>query len=263
MDSYLHVRLGVKRKLRDDFIAQAEEFLATGFLQKRGWQFLLGFELLSSRLIDDLTRAPTQLPENLTYFTNVWKLPPKFDVASIMLELSELSAYVTTETQEIVLRINDPSQSDDDLAKELRRGGVFAMVRHYPFRSDLASFVFSSAALAPTLESLAKFVYAGCYQSVTGLLNEFWDIWKVGETTREMAAAETQDALLQTRGRLEDVIARLQGEIADDYRKAIYFDRSSLSVDELQSDYRRPPDGPDDGIVLVKAASYWARETQS
>lgn len=265
MDSYLHVRLGVKRKHRDDFIAQAQEFLRTTFLQKRGWQFLLGFEVLSTHLIDDLTRTPLRQPDNVTYFTNVWKLPPNVDVGAIMLELSELSEYVTldsyvaTETQEIVLRINDPSRSDEELANKLRRGGLFAMVRHYPFRSDLASFVFSSAAVAPELEFEAKFTYAGCYQNVTGLLNEFWDIWQIGESRGVLEGDDAKRTLIETREKLTRVIGGLRSPVAEDYRKAIYFDRSSLNVDEPDPWNERAPDGPDDGLAIVKAASYWAR----
>jgi len=260
MDTYLHVKLAVKREHYQEFIHNAKRFLETSFLEKqKGWHFLLGFETLSAKLIDDQTRTLIPIPDNLVYFTNVWKLPPDADVASVMLELSELGEYVeldnlvTTEDQEIVLRVNDPSQDDEELAGELYSGALFAMVRHYPFRDSLASFVFTSAALAPQVEAASGFGYAGCYQNVTGLLNEFWELWRV--QTQDIR--KPSEALDYAKGALSKAINSLEDTVAKDYKKSIFFETSSLKRDNPAENAKLPPDGPDDGIVLVKAAPYW------
>jgi len=266
MDSYLHVKLAVKREHYQKFVDNAKRFLETSFLEKKkGWQFLLGFETLSAKLIDDQTRTLIPIPDNLVYFINVWKLPPDADVASVMLELSELGEYVeldnlvTTEDQEIVLRVNDPSKKDEELAHQLYNGALFAMVRHYPFRDALASFVFTSAALAPQLETLSGFGYAGCYQNVTGLLNEFWELWRV----QAHDSRKPSDALDLAKATLTKAIGSLQDTVAKDYKKSIFFETSSLTRNDPTGNAKLPPDGPDDGIVLVKAAPYWSPNRRS
>lgn len=258
METYLHVKLKVEREKYGAFIISAKKFLDDNFLQDKGWTFLLGFEVTGAALIDDLTRKPLAPPpgRDLVSFINVWKLPPDVDVATVMLELSELASYVNLdnnvalEEQDIVFRINEPpSYSDEELMTALRSGASFAMVRHYIFRDDLAKFAFSSAGLAQHFETKTSYAYAGCYQAITGLLNEFWDVWKVTNT----GSLDPADV----RTKLTSVIGATEGLVAQSYKEAIYFDKSSLPIVNPAAATDGAKDGPDDGIIVVKAAPYW------
>jgi hypothetical protein len=187
----------------------------------------------------DIDRRPiVRARKGETAFINIWKLPTKgstVDIAQIMTDLSELPQYVVLdsivldESQDVVYRVHDALLDDDSLKKELLARGRFAFVRHYLDRDKLGAFVFNFGALAPAWADTQKFLYAGLYQNITGLLNEFWNV---------LAIADEDESNLR-KGLTQ--LANTDGPVGTAYAESIDFKRT----------------GPDDGIVIVGRAKYW------
>lgn len=236
MSRYLHVRLTVANSALESFLANAKAFMATGFLEDNGWKLLAAMEVDKA---SDYVLVTPPVTEASTTFVNLWQLPEdKLNLADVMFQLSEYGPYValdndvTHEIQEILYCVNSPEGAGDDaLGKKLKAGHAFAMVRHYPSRQNLAEFAVSAGALAGSFAEQGKFTFAGTYQNITGLLNEFWDFWLLEKT-------QSCDGLRKT---LVGVIEAEKGLVGDSYRHSIEFKN----------------DGPDDGILILKKARFW------
>lgn len=244
MTLFLHVTIDVKEPQEADFVYAMKDFLDGGFLRdKHDWELTAGFKIRETdcKVKEDGTAQKDggSKPSN-PRFVNIWKLPTAFasnDVATIMLQSSELKSYVkldsfvTTEKQNVVYRVNDPFTAGDiPLPKP---GGTFALVRHYIARPNLAEFVFSTGSLASQWErEMAKGgrQFQGTFQNITGLLNEFWDVWYLPEPA----------PLDEFRGQLTKLIGG-PGDLTASLRAALEF-----------SDY-----GVDDGLLMVEPARYW------
>lgn len=237
MSMYLHVRLTVANSKVDDFVENAKAFLTTHFLEENPnrWQLLAAMEIDKA---SDYALVTPPVKDPSTTFVNLWALPEPLNLADVMFQLSEYGPYVTLdndvthEIQEVIYRVNSPDGlTDEALAKKLKAGHSFAMVRHYPSRQFLAEFAVSAGALSATFAEQAKFTFGGSYQNITGLLNEFWDFWLLDK-------AHSCDALRKT---LAGLIEAEKTIVGDSYRESIGFAK----------------DGPDDGILILKKARFW------
>ncbi|HTA90510.1 MAG TPA: hypothetical protein VK745_13065 [Polyangiaceae bacterium] len=242
MALYLHVRITVKADQVAAFIKAARKFLETRFLPKQKWELIAAFQATGANYFGDLAErsnaAREKHPLEVT-FINVWRMSDIVDLSEIMLELSEFGPYidldarVTDESQDVALRVIDSdSNGDAELIKKVKAARCCAMVRHYVDRANLAEFVVNFGALVPSWEH--GLVYCGTYQNVTGLLNEFWDVWIV-EPALDLAAFRAKLSAL--------VVAGGKDAVTQAFRHSIDFDK----------------DGPDDGIVMVEPAEYWTK----
>lgn len=235
MSMYLHVWITVEKAKVDRFAKNAEAFLATRFLEdQHGWQLVAAMEVDQS---SGYVLPVPPVPDSVT-FVNVWALPENFDIARVMFQLSEFGPYVrldndvSFELQQVIYRVNAPVLgSDQALAQEFEKADRFAMVRHYPFRENLAEFGMSSGALAERFAKKAGLKFGGTYQNITGLLNEFWEIWAIG------AGKSSADV----RELFKNLIVEENNMVGESYRHSIDF----------------KTDDPDDGILVLNRARFW------
>ena len=238
MGMYLHVWLTVKESKVPAFVEKAKVFLDTQFLERapNGWQLLAAMKVVEVAG-HHLPTPPVDGEKSFT-FVNVWALPEPINLAAVMFQLSEYGPYVeldnevSHELQEVIYRVNAPdSVNDDELAAQLKAGQRFAMVRHYPFRQNLAEFAVSSGALLGSFAAQAGYGFGGTYQNITGLLNEFWDLWRVEKGQTSASLREKLIALIQAE----------RGMLGDSYRHSTEF----------------TPKDPDDGVLILEKAEYW------
>ena len=266
---FLHVNITVPERNKEAFSDQLKIVLRESALG--AWKLEGGFWLQSPPDSRKFDGSQELREKGDVQFVNIWRLPEgvtQADISKTMTQLSETESYVKLdnlvkiEQQEIVLRINKPI-SDTALSELSWQNGVergrFVRVRHYPFRANLGTFVFTAGALAPQWESAKGWKFLGTFQNITGLLNEFWDFWYVPESSKlETFERDLVDLVTAGTGK-----PGVQG--------------NSLTTDFLTSISATPPPSkpplsqsakpalsspttsnpPHDGIAFLAAADYW------
>jgi hypothetical protein len=268
VDIYLHVRLTV-RKDRDTmakFERAVNAFLDAGLLQKEfGWSLVAGMQVVEQNFPSEPLRRPlvaSHGDENT--FINIWRLPNNQSVAEIpdiMLRLSEdptyvdLDSAVLDESQDVVYRVNQaldeqalqPTADEKAVAIALRQRKRIAFVRHYVDRDKLAEYVVNFAALAPKWAAETHGLYAGTYQNITGLLNEFWDVWGLYD----------EGNLQSVRDTFRNLIDNEVGDIVKLYKHSIDYDKRDPRVNYKADSKAEAKTATDDGLVVAVPAFYW------
>jgi hypothetical protein len=256
MDIFLKVDITVQPDEQElaAFQRGIEAFLATGFMKRRHWDLFGGFQKVEQGYVvspEGYSKAQTTSADRVRgkQFLNLWSLPAGFstrDIADIMLELADVSSYVeldshvSIEVQEAVTRVNEPIIPPESVAG-MRKEGLFACVRHYIDRKKLAKFALSSGALARDwMGRYSDMTFLGTYQDVTGLLNVFWDFWRIPPNMK----------LADFEKRLAELILT-SDPVSQTYRDAIQPDAGPLTRNST-------PDHFHDGLDVLRAAPYWS-----
>jgi hypothetical protein len=253
MDLFLHVNIRVPKRNAEgaggadsSFPSLMTDFLRGGTLKRRGWDLQAGLLVREQLEVASSFNLQTALAPDEAQFVNLWRLPKDFhegDIASVMLELSETPVYVkldglvSAEQQEIVSLVNAPAAVDKKRAGALdraRSGGGFIRIRHYVDRKNLSSFVFNSGAIAPVWSKEKSWEFLGTFQNITGVLNEFWEIWHIPKL---VSRAEVEADLIELLDREDSVTKELARSI------------------EYQQ--KKPNSPTHDGLAVLSAASYW------
>lgn len=271
-EMFLKVDIAVKKENVAAFEDKIGEFIRGKLLESDpiGWQLAGAFKVNDQRLdldsAGELRRPSPGSHQKGTVdtdvrFLHIWKLPPDASIEAVANAMSllndvplykQLDSLVKTESQDLYLRIIDPIEIKDpsdktgkkrknalDALATNHKGGRFAFVRHYVDRDKLGAFAFHSGALAPQWGKRNKWSFLGTYQSITGLLNVFWDVW---ETSSD--SAEHKVAALDTVAETESVLTET-------------IKSTDVVTQAYAASINRDKDGPHDGLVVASAAPYW------
>ncbi len=210
--NFLHVSILVPRRHADEFVGRAQTFFDEGGFDSARWRLVGAYRAdgpkeLESRVTDVHTASPhfarhAEDAGPFVTFVNVWQMPEDDtdgNLGNVMKDLADTDAYValdnlvTREVQNLVWRI--PMAFDLPAPEAGDEGDHYVRITRRIGRDDLARYTMQLSFAVPYFMQ-RDWTYLGCHQNVTGLLNTFFELWKLPRTKNPTKLVEDTVAIL-------------------------------------------------------------------